>query len=99
MVELFGNCIPLFSYYEGPFSLIQDSHEGTEDLNVELLRQLSSSLLPIAKRHEGYQTLWNICCDLNDLDLLRSLMVCKKMLYFVLLYLIKLVLFFPGLQY
>lgn len=51
-----------------------DSCSGTEDQNGEILWQLSSSLLPIAKRHESYQTLWSICCDLNDLDLLRSLM-------------------------
>ncbi|XP_058070662.1 nuclear pore complex protein NUP133 [Magnolia sinica] len=38
------------------------------------LRELSSPLLSIAKRHEGYQTLWNICCDLNDTGLLRTLM-------------------------
>lgn len=35
---------------------------------------LSSNLLSIAKRHEGYQTMWSICCDLDDSELLRSLM-------------------------
>lgn len=43
--------------------------------NEEITRKLSSNLLAIAKRHEGYQTLWNLCSDHNDLELLRSLMV------------------------
>lgn len=65
--------------------LFQDSSCGTEEQNGEILWQLSSSLLPIAKRHEGYQTLWSLCCDLNDLDLLRSLMVCKQITLFFLI--------------
>ncbi|XP_059662894.1 nuclear pore complex protein NUP133 [Cornus florida] len=52
----------------------QDLNEGTEEQVEVILRQLSSNLLSIAKRHEGYQTLWNICCDLNDAELLRNLM-------------------------
>ncbi|KAK9284642.1 hypothetical protein L1049_023818 [Liquidambar formosana] len=52
----------------------QDLKEGNEEQNEEILRKLSSGLLSIAKRHEGYQTLWNICCDLNDTVLLRNLM-------------------------
>lgn len=39
-----------------------------------ILRELSSNLLSIARRHEAYQTLWNICCDLNDSTLLKELM-------------------------
>ncbi|KAL3510013.1 hypothetical protein ACH5RR_029414 [Cinchona calisaya] len=53
---------------------LQDSSGGTEEQNGELLRKLSSRLLLIAKRHEGYQMLWSICCDLNDSELLRNLM-------------------------
>ncbi|XWS47320.1 hypothetical protein CRYUN_Cryun14cG0142500 [Craigia yunnanensis] len=52
----------------------QDITDGTEENKEEILRKLSSSLLSTAKRHEGYQTLWNICCDLNDSGLLRNLM-------------------------
>ncbi|KAF8414232.1 hypothetical protein HHK36_002232 [Tetracentron sinense] len=52
----------------------QDSDELIEERKEIFLRDLSSPLLAIAKRHEGYQTLWNICCDLNDTVLLRSLM-------------------------
>ncbi|KAJ0052167.1 hypothetical protein Pint_01861 [Pistacia integerrima] len=52
----------------------QDMYESAEEKNVEILKKLSSSLLPIAKRHEGYKTMWKICCDINDSELLRSLM-------------------------
>ncbi|KAG9443474.1 hypothetical protein H6P81_014814 [Aristolochia fimbriata] len=55
----------------------QDFDKSTEDefeLKAKYLRELSESLLTIARRHEGYQTLWNICYDLNDTGLLRSLM-------------------------
>uniref|UniRef100_A0A5B7BVC6 Nucleoporin Nup133/Nup155-like N-terminal domain-containing protein n=1 Tax=Davidia involucrata TaxID=16924 RepID=A0A5B7BVC6_DAVIN len=52
----------------------QDSGEGTEEQIEVILRKLSSNLLSIANRHEGYQTLWNIACDLNDAELLRNLM-------------------------
>ncbi|KAL7250062.1 hypothetical protein ACSBR1_012127 [Camellia fascicularis] len=52
----------------------QDSSEGTEEQSEANLRKLSLHLLSMAKRHEGYQTMWNICCDLNDSELLRNLM-------------------------
>ncbi|KAJ4730197.1 nuclear pore complex protein [Melia azedarach] len=52
----------------------QDTNEAVEEKDVEMLRKLSSSLLSIAKQHEGYRTLWKICCDLNDSELLRNLM-------------------------
>lgn len=54
----------------------QDSCKGVEvlDLKATILRQISSPLVSIAKRHEGYQTLWHICYDLSDTGLLRSLM-------------------------
>lgn len=52
---------------------------GTNEQNGEVLRKLSSTLLSIAKKHEGYNTMWSICCDLNDAVLLRNLMV----LYFL----------------
>ncbi|KAJ4980464.1 hypothetical protein NE237_031301 [Protea cynaroides] len=52
----------------------QDLVEDIEDQKEVILRDLSSPLLSIARRHEGYQTMWNICCDLNDPVLLRSLM-------------------------
>lgn len=50
--------------------------EQEQEQNSEISQKLSSNLLAIAKRHEGYQTLWNLCFDHNDLELLRSLMVC-----------------------
>lgn len=53
--------------------------ESAEEKNVEILKKLSSSLLPIAKRHEGYKTMWKICCDINDSELLRSLMVLIRL--------------------
>lgn len=52
----------------------QDSGEGNEEQCELILRELSSHLLSIAKRHEAYQTMWNICCDLNDSEVLRNLM-------------------------
>ncbi|XP_052207407.1 nuclear pore complex protein NUP133 [Diospyros lotus] len=52
----------------------QDSGEGNEELSEVIFRNLSSRLLSIAKQHGGYQTLWNICSDLDDSKLLRSLM-------------------------
>ncbi|KAG9158549.1 hypothetical protein Leryth_021607 [Lithospermum erythrorhizon] len=53
---------------------IQESKERSEGQYEEILETLSSGVLAIAKRHEGYQTLWNICSDLNDFELLRGLM-------------------------
>ncbi|XP_010252707.1 PREDICTED: nuclear pore complex protein NUP133 [Nelumbo nucifera] len=52
----------------------KDSNEGTVEKKEPMFRELLSPLLSIARRHEGYQTLWNICCDLNDTVLQRSLM-------------------------
>ncbi|CAA0831103.1 Nuclear pore complex protein NUP133 [Striga hermonthica] len=53
---------------------LQDSAEENEELNKDTLMTFFSKLLSIAKRHVGYQTMWNICCDLNDSELLQSLM-------------------------
>ncbi|KAK0588550.1 hypothetical protein LWI29_002498 [Acer saccharum] len=52
----------------------QDINVTVEGKNEEILRKLSASLLSIAKRHEGYKTMWEICCDLDDSELLRNLM-------------------------
>ncbi|KAI8558082.1 hypothetical protein RHMOL_Rhmol04G0061000 [Rhododendron molle] len=52
----------------------QDLGEGNEEQCELLLRELSSHLLSIAKQHEGYQTMWNICLDLKDTEVLRNLM-------------------------
>ncbi|CAI9090032.1 OLC1v1024715C1 [Oldenlandia corymbosa var. corymbosa] len=64
----------LDSLHKQVTGFFQDSSGGTEGQNGDILRKLASRLLSIAKRHEGYQTLWNICCDLNDADLLRNFM-------------------------
>ncbi|KAL0286964.1 UNVERIFIED_CONTAM: Nuclear pore complex protein [Sesamum calycinum] len=53
---------------------LQDSNEENEEQSKDIMMALSSNLLSIAKRHEGYQTMWSICCDLDDSELLRSLM-------------------------
>ncbi|KAL9144861.1 hypothetical protein ABFS82_13G003100 [Erythranthe guttata] len=55
-------------------SKLQDSAVENEEQNKDTLMKLSSKLLSIAKRHEGYQTMWSICCDLNHSELLQSLM-------------------------
>ncbi|KAK1274128.1 hypothetical protein QJS04_geneDACA022204 [Acorus gramineus] len=54
----------------------QDSLKGAEDVELKqaILRELASSVLSLAKRHASYQTLWSICYDLNDNELLRGLM-------------------------
>ncbi|GMN27716.1 hypothetical protein TIFTF001_001775 [Ficus carica] len=52
----------------------QDMSEETSEHKKELLMKFSSQLLSIAKRHECYNTLWKLCCDLNDSELLRNLM-------------------------
>ncbi|XP_042516984.1 nuclear pore complex protein NUP133 isoform X2 [Macadamia integrifolia] len=52
----------------------QDSDEDIEDQREVILKDRSLPLLSIARRHEGYQTMWTICCDLNDTELLRNLM-------------------------
>lgn len=53
----------------------QDMSEETSEHKKELLMKFSSQLLSIAKRHECYNTLWKLCCGLNDSELLRNLMV------------------------
>eukprot|EP01018_Ginkgo_biloba_P017682 Gb_30615 [translate_table: standard] len=45
-----------------------------EGQKQKMLRRLSPSLISLARRHAGYQTLWDICSDLNDIECLRSLM-------------------------
>lgn len=45
-----------------------------EEQRKKVLRSLSPSLIALARRHAGYQTLWDICSDLNDMGCLRSLM-------------------------
>jgi len=54
----------------------QESKDGTDNLDLKesIFRKVISPILATAKRHEGYQTLWQICYDLDDSDLLRSLM-------------------------
>uniref|UniRef100_A0A0D9VRF8 Nucleoporin Nup133/Nup155-like N-terminal domain-containing protein n=1 Tax=Leersia perrieri TaxID=77586 RepID=A0A0D9VRF8_9ORYZ len=54
----------------------QESAEVTDNLDLKesIFREVTSPILATAKRHEGYQTLWQICYDLSDTGLLRSLM-------------------------
>lgn len=68
----------------------QDSFKGAENFELKeaIFRESASPLLSIAKRHEGYQTLWCICYDLNDTAFLRNLMVCFMILIIYLIFLI-----------
>lgn len=69
--------IILGSLYQQVKGVIEAEYKdicGSEEQREENLKNLSSSLLSIAKRHEGYQTMWDICYDLNDSVLLRDLM-------------------------
>lgn len=52
---------------------IQDSTEQNKE-QKGVLTEVSSRLLSVAKRYEGYQTMWNICSNLNDSELLQTLM-------------------------
>uniref|UniRef100_A0ACD5WY74 Uncharacterized protein n=1 Tax=Avena sativa TaxID=4498 RepID=A0ACD5WY74_AVESA len=54
----------------------QESREGNDNLDLKesIFREVTSSILATAKRHEGYQTLWQICYDISDTVLLRNLM-------------------------
>ncbi|CAL9765254.1 unnamed protein product [Musa acuminata subsp. burmannicoides] len=54
----------------------QESHLSEEDLERReaIFRELTEPLLLIARRHDGYQTLWQLCYDLSDTGLLRTLM-------------------------
>nr|XP_043628339.1 nuclear pore complex protein NUP133 isoform X2 [Erigeron canadensis] len=63
----------LDSLYQQVKGFNEGSSEAVEEQNGNITQRLSN-LLAIAKRHEGYQTLWNLCFDHNDLELLRSLM-------------------------
>ncbi|PIN17536.1 hypothetical protein CDL12_09814 [Handroanthus impetiginosus] len=53
---------------------LQESTIESEEKYKDMLIKLSSRLLSIAKRHGAYQTMWSICCDVNDSELLQSLM-------------------------
>ncbi|KAF6165635.1 hypothetical protein GIB67_043084, partial [Kingdonia uniflora] len=66
----------LDSLYQNVRSSAEDKYqrEGTEEPKEVILENFYSPLLAIARRHEGYQILWNICCDLNDTTLLRNFM-------------------------
>ena len=55
--------------------LMQDLYEGTDEQSEEGIRKFTSNLLTIAKRHGCYNTMWRICCDINDSELLRNIMV------------------------
>ncbi|KAL3700888.1 hypothetical protein R1sor_018910 [Riccia sorocarpa] len=49
--------------------------EGSaEQQRRSVLKKMYPSLIAIARRHAGYQTLYNICSDLKDMDQLRDLM-------------------------
>lgn len=54
----------------------QESREGDDNLDLKesIFREVTSPILATAKRHEGYQTLWQICYDISDTVLLRNLM-------------------------
>ncbi|KAH7276894.1 hypothetical protein KP509_39G025700 [Ceratopteris richardii] len=41
---------------------------------LNILQELYSPLVSLARRHAGYQTLWDICSELKDMSSLRSFM-------------------------
>ncbi|KAG6787199.1 hypothetical protein POTOM_008834 [Populus tomentosa] len=68
----------LNSLYKQVKYFVEGGHQvlnvRTDEPDEEILRKLTSNLLSISKRHEGYNTMWRICCDINDSALLRNLM-------------------------
>ena len=60
--------------------VLQDFRGDLVEQKIESLRKHSSRLLSVAKQHECYSILWEICCDLNDPELLRKLMVCSSVI-------------------
>ncbi|KAG5251990.1 nuclear pore complex protein [Salix suchowensis] len=68
----------LDSLYKQVKYFAEGGHQGlnvrTDEPDEEIPRKLTSNLLSISKRHEGYNTMWSICCDINDSTLLRNLM-------------------------
>lgn len=68
----------LNSLYKQVKYFVEGGHQvlnvRTDEPDEEILRKLTSNLLSISKRHEGYNTMWSICCDINDSALLRNLM-------------------------
>lgn len=57
------------------WSFVQDSFEVAGEQNDETIMKLTSHLLSIAKQHGCYKVMWTICCDVNDSELLRNIMV------------------------
>ncbi|KAG6552909.1 hypothetical protein Mapa_005565 [Marchantia paleacea] len=52
---------------------ILDEGKATQQRRA-VLQKMYPSLIAIARRHAGYQTLYNICTDLDDMNQLRNLM-------------------------
>lgn len=57
------------------WSFVQDLIEGAGEQNEEAIMKVTAHLLSIAKRHGCYKVMWTICCDVNDSELLRNIMV------------------------
>ncbi|XP_054818410.1 nuclear pore complex protein NUP133 [Prosopis cineraria] len=52
----------------------KDSVGGNENQSEEAVLKITSHLLSIAKRHGCYKIMWQICCDINNSELLRNIM-------------------------
>ncbi|XP_028803086.1 nuclear pore complex protein NUP133 [Neltuma alba] len=50
------------------------SIEGNKNQSEEAVLKITSHLLSIAKRHGCYKIMWQICCDMNNSELLRNIM-------------------------
>ncbi|OWM79754.1 hypothetical protein CDL15_Pgr023166 [Punica granatum] len=65
----------LNSLYQQTKDLLRTGQQDFEgNKQDEIHKDLLTRLLGVAKQHECYSTLWNICCDLNDSMLLKTLM-------------------------
>ncbi|MQL94788.1 hypothetical protein Taro_027453 [Colocasia esculenta] len=69
-LSLIGSVVALDKNLE---TVLYKENEDPE-LKKSVFKEASGHLLAIAKQHEGYETLWDICYDLNDTELLRNLM-------------------------
>lgn len=79
-IEYWGRRDALLSaMYEYAKGMAEAATQGLECAagekeGLSIIKKLYPPLVSLARRHAGYQTLWDICADLNDMDCLRSLM-------------------------
>lgn len=66
----------MYQYAKGVTEAATEGLDGAggEQQKLSVIKRLYPPLVSLARRHAGYQTLWDICTELNDMNCLRSLM-------------------------